>query len=77
MGGVHVKGDLDLSEMKLSELPKIKSIDGNFKCYYNNLTSLKGAPKSVGGDFYCTRNKKKFTREDVKAVCKVGGVIYT
>ena len=30
---------------------------GNFNCYENNLTSLIGCPKSVGGCFYCWNNK--------------------
>ena len=28
-----------------------------FNCSYNNLTSLDGAPKTVGSDFYCDNNK--------------------
>ena len=39
------------------------------------ITSLEGAPKEVEGDFYCQKNKTKFTEEDVRAVCKVGGRI--
>jgi hypothetical protein len=32
--------------------------DGNkFDCTYNKLTSLEGAPESVGGGFYCFNNK--------------------
>jgi hypothetical protein len=29
----------------------------SFYCNNNNLTSLQGGPKSVGGDFYCSNNK--------------------
>ena len=53
-------GDLDLSNMKLTELPEIlKNVDikGDFFCSTNKLTSLEGSPKTVGGDFYCSNNK--------------------
>ena len=30
---------------------------GSFYCSRNQLTSLKGAPNSVGFDFYCKNNK--------------------
>lgn len=31
-------------------------VEGDFDCNHNNLTSLKGAPKSVDGDFDCSFN---------------------
>ena len=55
------KGNLSLKQMKLTKLPSILkniTVDGHFDCYNNLLTSLeKGAPNSVGGDFYCNYNK--------------------
>ena len=30
---------------------------GWFKCYGNQLTSLEGAPQTVGGDFDCRNNQ--------------------
>ena len=54
------KGDLDLSDLKLTVLPdKLKDITvgGNFNCSYNELTSLEGAPKTVGENFGCSYNK--------------------
>ena len=54
-----------------------KSVGGHFDCNNNQLTSLEGAPKSVGGDFSCHSNAKKFTRNEVRAVCEVKGDIYT
>ena len=51
-------------------------INGNFNCSNNKLTSLKGAPQKVSGNFYCRSNKRKFTEEEVVAVCYVGGKIY-
>ena len=54
-----VKGDLDLSDMGLTELPDLSTVTvlGNFECDHNQLTSLAGAPKSVGGDFWCSNNQ--------------------
>jgi len=52
-----------------------KEIGGGFGCMNNKLTSLKGAPRKVGGVFNCSRNTTKFTEEDVRKVCEVGGII--
>jgi hypothetical protein len=54
------KGDLDLSYLNLTKLPEILkdiSVDRNFDCSHNNLTSLENCPKTVGGSFYCGHNK--------------------
>ena len=54
------KGDLDLSDLNLTKLPEILkdiSVDGDFFCGTNNLTSLENCPKTVGGNFYCGHNK--------------------
>jgi hypothetical protein len=54
------KGDLNLSELDLTELPEILkniSVGGHLFCGGNNLTSLKNAPSSVGGGFYCSHTK--------------------
>ena len=32
-------------------------LKGSFNCSYNNLKSLEGCPKEVGGDFYCSHNQ--------------------
>ena len=53
-----------------------KEVRGSFSCSDNKLTSLEGSPKEVGGDFYCHNNPGKFTKEDVRKVCNVNGVIY-
>ena len=53
------KGDLDLSDLKLTVLPDILkdiTVDGNFFCFNNNLTKLINAPKFVDGDFFCGIN---------------------
>jgi len=53
------KGGLNLSGLKLTKLPsnlKNVSVDRHFDCSSNNLTSLTGAPNSVGGYFDCSLN---------------------
>lgn len=54
-----------------------QSVGGDFGCNHNQLTSLQGAPQSVGGDFDCRdqKNGHKFTEAEVRAVCKVRGVV--
>lgn len=54
-----VKGDLDLFDMGLTELPDLGTVTvrGSFFCSQNQLTSLVGAPKSVGGAFFCRFNQ--------------------
>ena len=55
-----IKGNLDLSNMKLTVLPEILknvTVDGNFWCGQNKLTSLKNAPSIVVGSFFCGHNK--------------------
>jgi hypothetical protein len=54
------KGNLDLNQMELIELPEILkdvSVSGYFNCAGNKLVDLKNSPKYVGGDFYCNYNK--------------------
>ena len=70
------KGDLDLSKLKLTVLPEILkdiSVDGDFFCNGNNLTSLEGAPKTVNGDFGCGHNKLTSLEGSPKSV---GGSFY-
>ena len=62
----------------------LKSLEGapievgeDFRCNgCTPLKSLKYAPKKIGENFYCERCGKKFIKEDVRAVCNVGGVIF-
>ena len=52
------------------------NIKGNFICSdCTSLISLEGAPKEVGGDFYCQQYRDCFTPEDVKKVSNVKGMI--
>ena len=47
-------------------------VKGSFSCSLcPQLDSLEGCPKRVGGDFYCYDCKRKFTKEEVKTLCKV------
>ena len=58
----------------------MSKVNGDFYCSDNNLKSLAGAPKTVGGNFDCGNNPgpngKGFTEDDVRAVCDVKGKIY-
>jgi hypothetical protein len=67
-----VGGSFDCNNNQLTSLEGCpSSVGGYFYCGYNQLTSLEGCPGSVGGGFYCYNNKVKFTKEDVKKLCKV------
>ena len=47
-------------------------VGGNFSCSVcHKLDSLEGCPKKVKTHFYCYDCKRNFTKEEVKALCKV------
>lgn len=54
-----------------------QKVSGYFNCSYNQLTSLEGAPQSVDENFSCANNPGNFSEEDVRAVCDVGGDIFS
>lgn len=57
-GLVDVDGDIDLHKKGLTELPlKFGEVTGCFDCSHNKITSLEGAPHTVGRYFYFTHNK--------------------
>lgn len=68
-GLVDIDGDFDftregypyllLREGGLKDFKGVRfgGVTGHFKCKYNSLTSLEGAPQEVGGDFDCSCNK--------------------
>ena len=57
---VDVNGDVNISNKSLKQIPvQFGNVTGSFWCERNNLTSLKGAPQSVGGDFACDNNSLK------------------
>ena len=69
------KNDLGIlvSEDKDGFIINFGKITGNFNCYGLGLTSLKGAPQTVGGDFKCSDNQLTSLRG---APQKVGGDFY-
>ena len=73
--GFVIKGDVDLSEKGLTELPNLSKVTvrGGFSCFNNQLTSLTGAPQEVGGYFGCGGNKLTTLQG---APQKVGGDFY-
>ncbi len=74
-----IKSSVYLRNLYLKKIPDIfqgVEVRGDFWCYCNQLTSLKGAPEHVGGDFHCYNNAVKFTEEQVRAVCNVKGKVY-
>jgi len=56
-GSIDVDGDVYFINSDLYKIPlNFRNISGHFHCNYQ-LTSLEGAPQSVGGDFVCSHNK--------------------
>ena len=54
---VDVEGDVDLYGRNLEVIPvQFGIVKGYFWCSSNNLKSLEGCPKTVGGNFNCFRN---------------------
>ena len=51
-GSIDVDGDVYLSNKNLTEIPfNFNKVTGDFDCSDNELTSLKGSPKEVGGNY--------------------------
>ena len=71
--GFVIEGDVYLSYKELTELPDFSkvTVERDFYCNNNKLTTLQGAPQEVGGGFYCGDNQLT-TLEG--APQKVGGV---
>ena len=56
-GSIDVNDNLDLQDLGLIEIPfNFRNVTGDFDLSYNELTSLKGCPKDVGGYFSCSEN---------------------
>lgn len=73
-GRVDIEGDVNLAGFGLTRLPfRFGNVSGYFDCSYNKLTSLRGNPKTVGREFACNGNSVKFSENQVRAVCDVGG----
>ena len=57
-GSIDVNGDVYLWYSDLTELPlTFNKVSINFNCGFNQLTTLKGSPRWVGGWFSCNANK--------------------
>ena len=58
-GLVDVGGDFDCSEQGLRDFKGVRFgvVEGDFRCGFNLITSLNGAPLEVGGGFYCNHNQ--------------------
>jgi len=63
------EGDLNISNRKLTRLPKLYKVGGSFYCSHNQLTSLLGCPQSVGGGFYCSKNQLTSLKHCPQSVC--------
>ena len=69
-----IHGDLYCNHNNLETLEGAPSvIKGTFDCSHNPIINLNGCPKKVGENFVCMGSKVKFTEEQVRAVCDVGG----
>jgi len=56
--GVNVNGDVELPD-DYTKIPiQFNYVSGDFDCSYTNITSLKGAPRYVGGNFHCFMSKQ-------------------
>jgi hypothetical protein len=79
------KGKLSLQDLNLTVLPEMLkdiTVDGDFFCGNNNLTSLENCPKTVSGVFGCSSNflkslegAPKFVGEDF--MCRFNSVKFT
>lgn len=56
-GSIDVNGDVRIVGKHPTLSLKFGKVSGNFSCSCNQLTSLNGAPHSVGGDFNCFNNQ--------------------
>ena len=76
----YVYGNFNCSNNNLTTLKNSPNhIQKHFDCSVNNLTSLEFAPTYVSEDFWChsQKNGHKFTKEEVRAVCKVRYEVFT
>ena len=66
---IDVDGDIGITFQNLEYLPiKFNYVSGVFVCFFNELVSLKGSPKTVGGYFDCSYNNLKTLEESPKTV---------
>jgi len=66
---IDVDGDIGITFQSLEYLPiKFNYVSGAFVCFFNELVSLKGSPKTVGGYFDCSYNNLKTLEESPQTV---------
>jgi len=74
---IDVDGDIGITFQNLEYLPiKFNYVSGVFVCFFNELVSLKGSPKTVGGYFDCSYNNLKTLEESPKTVGGYFGCSY-
>ena len=81
-GSIDVNGSVRLYNKGLTELPlTFNRIEGYFDCSNNKLTTLKGSPKWVDSDFYCSWTDNRLTSLEFSPeyvggdfYCSIGGL---
>lgn len=59
-GSINYNGNVNLADKGLKKFPfKFNRVETDFFCASNELTTLEGAPKYVGGTFSCSYNNLK------------------
>ncbi len=77
VGTVNVTGYVYLGDMDLDRLPvRFGAVSRHFNCSKNRLTSLEGAPSSVGGNFYCHTNRLTSLRGVHRILRRIDGGLY-
>jgi hypothetical protein len=58
-GLLDVDGDFNCEQQNLADFKGVRfgHVNGYFDCHNNQLTSLEGAPQTVGWGFYCDNNQ--------------------
>ena len=76
-GKIVVDGDIEILKKDLvgGALPNLSDVElkGSFYCFDNQLTSLAGAPQTVGKDFNC--NSNQLTSLEALRDKQIGGTI--
>jgi hypothetical protein len=76
-GSVDVRGRVYLDHIPLKTIPiKFGKVGGYFSCERKGITSLENFPDEVDGIIWFRHNNKRFTEEEIRAVCDVGGLVY-
>jgi hypothetical protein len=72
----HTSGSFDIDDCGLVSLEGCpRYVQGYFSCQQNEITSLEGFPIKIEKDCYVMSNGKDFIKDEIEAVCEVGGQI--